>query len=130
MEDLKAIDGILSDNMEMVKSSLALVKAKCHAEAAARGWWDKERNDGELIALMHSEVSEALEAIRTDAMDRHLTHRKGVEVELADVLIRVLDFAGARDLDVEGALFEKLEYNRTRWDHSKEAREGPGGKRI
>ena len=74
-------------------------------------WWRSpdtlspiERNGGELIALMHSELSEALEGLRKDRADEHLPHRKSVEVELADTLIRIFDFAGELGLDLGGAL--------------------------
>src|SRR5690606_34482374 len=67
----------------------------CHGLALRAGWWTdpvtgepKDRNDGECIALMHSELSEALEGIRKNSNDDHLPHRKSVEVELADTLIR------------------------------------------
>lgn len=63
------------------------------------------------IALMHSELSEAAEGVRKDAMDDKLTHRKALEVELADTVIRILDFAGYYSLDLGGAIIEKLEYN-------------------
>lgn len=66
------------------------------------------------IALMHSELSEALEADRKDLTDSHLPERKGLEVELADCLIRILDFAGMMNMDIGGAVKEKLEFNRSR----------------
>lgn len=117
--------------------SVLQVQQFCHGVAKECGWWDdpatglpKERNDGELIALMHSELSEALEALRKDLMDDHLPHRKGVECELADTIIRIMDYAGARDLDVAGALVEKLRYNSQRADHKASARVGQNGKRF
>lgn len=107
----------------------------CHGLAAQCGWWtdpktgeQKDRNDGELIALMHSELSEALEAIRKDLNDSHLPHRKGVEVELADTVIRIFDYAGARNLDLGEAIFEKLIYNASRQDHKLSERAKDGGK--
>jgi len=81
---------------------------ECHLIAKAKGWWDEERNDGELIALMHSELSEALEAMRN-----HTTLARVAE-ELADCCIRIFDYCGARSIDLEGALLKKMEYNRTR----------------
>ena len=101
-----------------------------------RKWWhDKDgnrldRNPAELICLMHSELSEAMEGERKDLMDDHLPHRKMVEVELADTIIRILDFCGSRGYDIQGAIAEKLIYNQSRADHSHEAREGANGKRF
>lgn len=87
-----------------------------------------DRNKGELIALMHSELSECLEGVRKKLMDDKLPHRTMEEVELADLLIRVFDYAGNWGLDLEGAYQEKRAYNATRADHSHEARLAAGGK--
>ena len=82
----------------------------------------------EKLALIHSEVSEAMEASRKNLMDDKLPHRKGIEVELADAVIRILDLAGALELDLAGAIQEKLMYNQTREDHKIENRQQPNGK--
>jgi NTP pyrophosphatase (non-canonical NTP hydrolase) len=110
---------------------------ECHGRAKAAGWWNDlstgeplERNKGELIALIHSEVSEVLEGVRKNTMDDHLPHRKTEEVEMADILIRVFDYAGAYGLDIGGALVEKLNYNLHREDHKRENRAKPNGKKI
>ncbi len=87
-----------------------------------------QRNPGEMLALIHSEVSEMLEGVRKGKMDDHLPHRRTEEVEAADVLIRLLDYCAYRKLDIGGATVEKLAYNRTRKDHTREARMAPGGK--
>jgi len=81
---------------------------ECHTIAKEKGWWDIERNDGELIALMHSELSEALEAMRNHAT------KEQVAEELADCCIRIFDYCGARDVDLEKTLLQKIEYNKTR----------------
>lgn len=80
----------------------------CHETAKSKGWWDWERSDGELIALMHSELSEALEAMR-NGLDSD-----EVAEELADCCIRIFDYCGARGLDLEGALKKKAEKNKLR----------------
>lgn len=108
---------------------------KCH-EANKKWWHDLEtgeriaRNKGELLALIHSEISEALEGERKDLMDEHLPHRRMAEVELADALIRIFDYAGGYGYDLEGAFQEKMAYNARRKDHTIEARKAAGGKKF
>ena len=82
----------------------------------------------EKLALIHSEVSEAMEGARKNLMDDKLPHRKMIEVELADALIRILDLAGALHLDLAGAIQEKLAFNKTREDHQIENRMKDNGK--
>ncbi len=84
--------------------------------ARDHGWHDEERNDGECIALMHSELSEALEALRKNPLqkDEHCPAYSNLEVELADCVIRIMDYAGMRNLDVAGAILAKVEYNKSR----------------
>lgn len=101
-----------------------------HENNRKAGWWNSERNRGELIALIHSELSEALEGIRKNQNDDHLPHRKMEEVELADAVIRIMDYCGAFNLDLEGAIKEKLEYNKHRADHKLENRLKEGGKKF
>lgn len=103
---------------------------ECHARAVVAGWWDKPRNAGECIALMHSELSEALEGVRKGAQDEHLPEFTSEEVEFADALIRIFDYAGARQLRLGEAFVAKLLYNANRADHKPEARAAAGGKKF
>lgn len=105
------------------------------------GWWTnihtgqlKAKGDVTEIlaklALVHSEVSEALEGVRKNLMDDKLPHRPMIEVELADAVIRILDLAGHEGYDLAGAIQEKLLYNAVRIDHTLEHRLGVGGKKA
>ena len=100
-------------------------------------WWRNletnepiERNVGELLALVHSEISEALEGHRKDLMDDKLPQRKMFEVELADAIIRIFDIAAGLKLDLGGAYVEKMAYNARREDHKREARLLANGKKY
>lgn len=108
-----------------------------HQTANDAGWYRNpktgetiKRNFGEVIALMHSELSEALEADRKDLRDDKLPHRPGVEVELADCCIRIFDTAAALGLDLAGAIIEKNRFNRQRADHKLTNRAAAGGKKY
>lgn len=112
-----------------------------HQNAVDHGWWETEREFGTIIALCHSELSEALEehrsgkptfyyvvemddgnggtypAIRTDIIsndDFKGEKPEGVAVELADCIIRILDYCGHAGIDIEEAITVKHEYNKTR----------------
>lgn len=89
----------------------------------------KERNKGEMLMLMVSEISEAMEGERKGLMDDKLKHRPMAEVELADALIRICDYCGRWNYDLGGAVIEKLEYNSHREDHKIENRLKDNGKK-
>jgi NTP pyrophosphatase (non-canonical NTP hydrolase) len=118
-----------TNNKEMViAEGVDALVALCHSRAADAGWWNKEREVGTSLMLIVSEISEAMEAARKNQMDDKLVHRKGVEVELGDAIIRICDFAGKYGYDLSGAILEKLEYNLHRLDHKLENRVKEGGK--
>lgn len=92
-----------------------VIAHRVHETSKEKGWWYEDRNDGELIALIHSELSEALEALRKgNQPDNHLPQHNGVVVELADAVIRIMDMAEARQWPLAQAIIEKIEYNKTR----------------
>lgn len=128
------------ENMDPVEEKtfygLRAAQALSHKTATDAGWYTDmatgkqiDRNFGEVVALMHSELSEALEADRKGLMDDKLPHRDGREVEFADCIIRILDTCAALGLDVAGAVIEKNRYNIQRADH-KMANRQAGGKRY
>ena len=111
-------------------TAIADLQERIHSGNIKAGWYDNPREDGTILCLIHSEISEAMEGVRKGLQDDHLPHRPMVEVELADAVIRILDYAGFKGLDVAGAIFEKLHYNAHRADHKRENREKDGGKKF
>lgn len=121
---------------ETLKRGIREAVSACHKASRDGGWWtdhetgsDLKRNKGEMLMLIVSEISEAMEGERKDMMDTHLTHRKAVEVELADALIRIFDYAGGHGYDIGAAMIEKMEFNANRADHKPAARVAAGGKK-
>ena len=120
-------------------ASWRLIEERAHTSAREAGWWTDletgeslagKRNIPEMLMLIVSEISEAMEAHRRDLMDDKLPHRKGIEAELADAVLRIADFARAHNLDVAGAIIEKDLFNRERADHKVENRKLVNGKKF
>lgn len=116
--------------VNLATSTISDLQVTIHQQNKDMGWWDKPREEGTLLMLIVSEVAEAMEGERKDLMDDHLPHRKMAEVELADAVIRILDYAESKGYDVAGAMAEKLVYNRHRADHQRENREKDNGKKF
>lgn len=144
------VDRTALDTRNVCEAGRAL-QTTCHILARNAGWWTDmtsgrdlignyrymqtpeimpPRNIGELLCLVHSEISEAMEGARKGLMDDKLPHRSMLEVELADAVIRIFDIGGGLGLDVGGAIAEKLAFNASRADHQLHNRAAPGGKKF
>ena len=101
-----------------------LVK-RAHENSLKHGFWEDNRNFGEVIALIHSELSEAFEEYRNGKKINETYYEEGhkpcgIPSELADVVIRIFDFCGGNDIDLEKIILEKMNYNETRpYKHNK-----------
>ena len=99
---------------------LSRLQFRAHDTAVRKGFWDgypdkKARGMGEQIALMHSELSEALEGDRHgNPPDEHCPEHCNVEIEFADCVIRILDTCEANGWDLCAAINAKMAYNEGR----------------
>lgn len=108
---------------ETLTYALAVLQADIHRNAYEHGWWNNRdgdydtdsRNRTECVALAMTELAEAIEARRKGSpVDEHCPEFGNEEIELADCIIRILDYAAAFDLDVVGAMLAKHEFNKSR----------------
>ena len=134
------------DDRERYPQVINDLSANIHQRNIRAGWWTDiktgatllgkdengrdRRNVPELLMLVVSEVAEAMEGYRKNLQDDKLPDRSMFEVELADVFIRIFDIAGAHNLDLGGAIYEKLNYNANREDHKIENRMKSNGKKF
>lgn len=128
-----------------MKNNINELVHQIHQQNVKAGWWTDlntganltskngepaKRNVPEMLCLIHSEISEAMEGFRKNLMDDKLPHRQMLEVELADAVIRICDLCGGLDLDLAGAISEKLKFNASREDHKIENRLTENGKKF
>lgn len=120
-----------------IKAAINLLVDVCHGASLEGGWWHDvntgeplQRNKGEMLCLIHSEISEALEGVRKGINDDHLPQYPMEDVEIADAFIRLLDYAGGHKLALADAFIDKVAYNANREDHKVENRRKAGGKKC
>lgn len=140
---MREMDARQEGAMAALDSALNVLRDEAYGNALEKGFHDNTpevsmqgwlADDAMKLALIHAEVSEALEALRDDNLpdehlyldldgdlvytpvdeDGNLLKPEGVPAELADVIIRVLDYCGARRIDIARAVREKMDYNATR----------------
>lgn len=124
--DLEQLGEVLSNSANAI-----------HAANVRAGWWTDlktgaplERNVGEMLMLCVTELSEAMEGHRKGLRDDKLPQYPMIAVELADTVIRILDLAGAMEIDLGEVVVAKARYNLNREDHKPENRLKPGGKAV
>lgn len=134
------MNNIFEEEVQAINTAVEVI----HDNNVKAGWWTDrntgedlrhntpgpKRNVPEMLALIHSEISEGLEGYRKGLMDDKLPHRPMLEVEMADAVIRIMDLCGGMGYDLGGAIQEKLSFNAQREDHKLENRNKPGGKSI
>lgn len=141
----KVAEAFVNDELNDHHRSLQAMCRMIHGLNRHAGWWEDSETGEDVMSwppkfgmlwvmskllLCVTELAEATEGARKDLMDDKLPHRKMIEVELADAVIREFDLAGGLGLDLAGAIMEKLAYNSVREDHTREHRAGEHGKKV
>ena len=119
---LEKVRGIPAADVAPVTTLNELTK-EIHDNAVSHGWWDEPRNLLEIAALCHSELSEAVEEYRAGrpmVWANEDGKPEGIATEMADCLIRILDWFGHEGLDADEIVRQKMAYNRGRpYKHGK-----------
>lgn len=84
------------------------VAKQIHENAVNHGWWDEERGFPEVLEEYRNG------RLPTEVYAGNNGKPEGIPIELADVIIRVLDYCGYAGIDIDAAISQKHEYNRTR----------------
>lgn len=107
------------------RNILNMLAMTCHEMSKSKGFWEgvddlpeeiKTQVMGNKISLMHSELSEALEALRMKdfPQSKKIPEHSLLAEEFADAIIRILDFCGKYGIDIGGATISKILYNSDR----------------
>ena len=94
--------------------TLRALQTRAHQVNVTNGWWERDRNPYEMIALMHSELSEAVEWLRNGDKQSDHINASGCAEEMADCVIRIMDFCEGRGIDLQAAIDAKLVFNEKR----------------
>lgn len=116
---MEKLHGLKTSNWNEEEEAFILawdnISKEVHKTALDKGWWDDDRPIGTSIALVHTELSEALEAHRRgDPPDDKIQEYTGLEAEFADAVIRIMDIGKRFGLDISGAIIAKKKFNKTR----------------
>ena len=88
--------------------------SEAHEVAKDHGWWEEPRSPLEIAALIHTEVAEFTEEFRKPSVQEDGGKPVGPLYEIADIVIRCADYCGHQGWDLEKAIREKMDYNRSR----------------